>query len=224
MKKPIKKPIQKPIQKKVKKSIPVIERREFYKEAKNKLVILAGFSTLTLLSSAGVSYYAHQENIKNIYFSIKDDGTVVEMIPFSEPNLKDSVVTSWVQKALIETFDFNFHNMKQSLSESSMSWFTSSGGSKLIKALQEEGHFDAVLNRKLILTYTPKHAPIVVKKYLNQRTGKYTWELQAQGSMTYINQKGKRYTDNTIFNVVVERVSLRQDPTGIGISKIIMTK
>lgn len=145
-------------------AVPVIERREFYKDAKRSMVILAVFSTLCVASSGYMVHRAHQANIENIFFSIKDDGTMIEMIPFSEPNLKDSIIVGWVQKALMDTFDFNFTNMKNSLSESSMKWFTNNGGSELIKALQEEGHFDMVLNRKLILMYTPDTSPIIMKK------------------------------------------------------------
>lgn len=204
-------------------AVPVVERREFYKDAKRSLVALAIFSTINLAASSYMVYSAHQANIENIFFSIKDDGTMIEMIPFSEPNLKDSIVVGWVQKALMDTFDFNFTNMNASLSESSMKWFTNSGGSELIKALQDEGHFDMVLNRKLILMYTPDTSPIIIKKELNRNTGKYNWYVVSEGVLKYTNEKGKQYSRRIKFSVLVERVSLRQDPQGVGIAKIIMT-
>ena len=203
-------------------AVPVIERREFYKDAKKSLVMLAVWSTINTMGSAFMVYHSHQANIENIFFSIKDDGTLIEMIPFSEPNLKDSIIVGWVQKALMDTFDFNFTNMKSSLSEASMKWFTTNGGSELINALQNEGHFDMVLNKKLILMYTPDTSPLIIRKELNRTTGKYNWLVQSKGTLKYTNEKGRQYSRKIKFDVLVERVSLRQDPSGVGIAKIIM--
>ncbi|MEZ9709224.1 DotI/IcmL family type IV secretion protein [Vibrio breoganii] len=213
----------KPQKKKPNRQSLVIERREFYKEARRSLVILAVCSIVTLTIAVVAGIFTNNNTSKNVYFSIHDDGRLVNMQPFDQPNLRDNIIIGWVQRALVDTFDFNFHNLNHALSKSSATWFTEEGGRELIKALESEGHFDTIRSQRLILTYAPTHNPIIVRKFLNPSTGRYTWHLQSQGKLTYINANGRQHTENTVFNIEVERRSLREDATGIGISKLIMT-
>lgn len=204
--------------------ISVEQRKSFYKDGSKTLKILAGISVINMVASSFMLYWANTQNTKNIYFAIKDDGTLVNMIPFSEPNLGDAVVSSWTEGALIDTFDLNFSNIQTRISSSAIKYFTSNGGSELISSLEDEGHFETIMSRQLIMQFIPEGAPIMIKKGLNQATGKYSWKLQQNGTLNYINQNGKQYNQKIVFSIMVERVSLRNNPKGIGIAKLIMTK
>lgn len=204
------------------KQVPVVERREFYKEAKGSLVKLAATSVVCLVATLGLTFYNYTQASKNVYFASTDDGRLVKMVALSTPNQKDANVTAWVQEAIIDTFDVNFHNMKRAINNASMKWFTASGGEALISSLESEGYFETIIRNKLVVSFAPLNTPVITKKFLSD-AGKYTWHVQLDGTLTYRTQS-KVYTDEVIFTLEVQRVSLREDPKGMGISKIILRK
>ncbi|MFS1426451.1 DotI/IcmL family type IV secretion protein [Vibrio splendidus] len=204
------------------KQVPIVERREFYKEARGSLVKLAATSVVCLVATVGLTFYNYTQASKNVYFASTDDGRLVNMIALSTPNQKDANVTAWVQEAIVDTFDMNFHNMKSSINSSSMKWFTSAGGEALISSLESEGYFETIIKNKLVVSFAPLNTPVITKKFLSS-AGKYTWHAQLEGILTYRTQS-KVYTDKVIFTLEVQRVSLREDPKGMGISKIILRK
>ncbi|MDW1582283.1 DotI/IcmL/TraM family protein [Vibrio sp. 947] len=205
------------------KQVAVAERREFYKDAHASLVKLAVTSVVCLVVSVGLAIYSHSSTTKNVYFAATNDGRMVKMVALNTPNQKDANVSAWVQEAIIETFDMNFHNMKSQIAKSSMKWFTQSGGEALVQSLDSEGYFDTIIRNKLIVAFAPTHTPVITKKFYNSSTGKYTWHLQMEGLLTYRTQT-KVYSDTVVFAIEVERISLREDPKGMGISKIILRK
>ncbi len=80
--------------------ISVEQRKSFYKDGSKAIKILAGVSVVNMIASSFMLYWANTQTTKNIYFAIKDDGTLVNMLPFSEPNLGDAVISSWTEAKL----------------------------------------------------------------------------------------------------------------------------
>ncbi|MGD1524374.1 DotI/IcmL family type IV secretion protein [Vibrio owensii] len=208
-------------QKKAGQAVVVKERREFYKDSYKALSKLAMVSVGCLVTSIGLTAYSLNAKHENVYIAASDSGQLVKLIPLSSPNMKDANVADWVAKALIDTFNFNFVDIKQSLNTSAQSWFTEEGGQALIKALTESGNFDAVINQKLIVTLNTEHTPVITRKFFNQRTRRYTWHLEVPALISYRTQS-KEFSKRVLFKVAVSRISLREDPNGLGISKIIM--
>lgn len=202
-------------------AVVVSERREFYKDSYKALSKLAMVSVGCLITSIGLTAYALNAKHENVYIAATNSGQMVKLVPLSSPNMKDANVSDWVAKALIDTFNFNFVDIKQSLNASAQSWFTEDGGQALIKALSESGNFDAVIHQKLIVTLTTEHTPVITKKFYNQRTRKFTWHLEVPALISYRTQS-KEFSKKVLFKVAVSRISLREDPNGLGISKIIM--
>lgn len=199
-------------------------RNRFYKDGRRLAFWLFTISTINTIIATTMLFWSYGQSNQNIYFAIKNDGELVNMIPFSEPNLSTSVVAQWLQKALIDTFDFNFHNIQSHLAESTLKYFTRNGGTAFLASLNDEGNFQTISERKLIVQYIPSGTPIIIKQYLNQSSHLYNWIFQSEGKLSYINQNGQQFSVDVVFKLLVERISLRESPNGIGIAKIIMTK
>lgn len=199
----------------------VNERREFYKDSYKALSRLAMVSVGCLVASIGLTAFAINAKNDTKYIASTNEGQIVNLIALSAPNMKDANVAAWVSKALIDTFNFNFVDIQNSLNTSAQTWFTNDGGRALIEALQDSGNFDAVINQKLIVTLTTDHTPIITKKFFNTTTQRYTWHLEVPAMISYRTQS-KEFSRRVLFKVAVSRISLREDPNGLGISKIIM--
>lgn len=200
----------------------VLEKNEYYKEGKKYSFIVAIISAITLLISVAGSYFVLNKKDERVYFAVNDKNQFVKLVPFSEPNHKDSVVSQWLVSALIDTFDLNFVNYKTSLNDSAQKYFTTNGGKELKKALVDSGNLDAMVNKKLILSLSLESTPVMIKKGKPEWSDYYLWKLQVPGVLTYRNQGGE-YSTKVMFTVVVSRQSMLSDPMGLGIAKIIMT-
>lgn len=198
-----------------------IERREFYKDMYSKMWKIALVGVVSMLVSFVSLIYAINKEEKNSYFAVGQNFELVKMVKLSEPNVNNAVIANWLTRALVDTFDFNYYNIKAHLNESSMRWFTKEGASELVKALSESGNFDVIVDRKLIVSLSVDQVPVVIKEGVLD--GVRLWKLQVPAVISYRNSSSVS-SNNVIFTVTVSRVSLLADPVGLGIAKIVMEK
>jgi intracellular multiplication protein IcmL len=195
-------------------------RLEFFKEGSKKLKIAIYISLFCLILSSFAAYLSVSKEGERYYFAADEVGQYIELIPLKSPNHKPSVVSQWLSDALIDTFDFNYINMKQVLNEKSMKWFTDSGRSSLITSISETGSFSVITKEKLIVQLSLIRAPVLVRQGING-SGRYEWLLQIEGKFTYTNESAV-YTNDVLFTVSVTRRSMLEDVKGLGINKIIV--
>lgn len=198
-----------------------VERREFYKDMYSKMWKIALAGVFSMVVSLILLVVSVNKEEKNSYFAVDQNYSLIKLVKLSEPNVNNSVVANWLTRALVDTFDFNYYNIKSHLNEASMTWFTKEGASELIKALSESGNFDVIVDRKLIVSLTVNQVPVVVKEGVLD--GIKLWKLQVPAVITYRNSSSVS-SNNVIFTVTVSRVSLLSDPVGLGIAKIVMEK
>jgi len=198
----------------------VMLRNEFYKDGSKKLKYLIIASSICLALSTFTAYVSVSQEGENNFFAVDESGQFVELITLDRPNHKAAVVSQWLTDALIDTFDFNYLNMKQVLNDKAMVWFTDSGRNSLITSIEESGSFSTIQKEKLITQLNLIRAPILVREGLND-SGRYEWLLQVEGKFTYTNETTV-YTNNVIFTVSVIRRSMLEDVKGLGINKIIV--
>jgi intracellular multiplication protein IcmL len=199
----------------------VVERREFYMDMYSKMWKIALVGVTSMIISLVMTIIVINKKESNAYFAVDQNYSLIKLIALHEPNVKNGVVANWLTRALVNTFDFNYYNIKSHLNESSMKWFTSEGASELIKALDDSGNFDVIVERKLIVSLVVNQVPVVVKEGVIN--GVKLWKLQVPAVMTYRNESSVS-SNEVIFTVTVSRVSLLTDPVGLGIAKIIMEK
>lgn len=198
-----------------------VERREFYKDMYSKMWKIAIVGASSMIISLVMMMTVINKEEKNSYFAVDNNFSLIKLIALSEPNVKNAVVANWLTRALVDTFDFNYYNIKHHLNEASMTYFTREGASELIKALDSSGNFDVIIERKLIVSLAIEQVPIVIKEGVLGNTK--VWKLQVPAVITYRNESSVS-SNNVIFTITVSRVSLLEDPVGLGITKIIMEK
>jgi Macrophage killing protein with similarity to conjugation protein. len=199
----------------------IVERREFYRDMYSKMWKIAAVGVASMVVSIGMSVYVFNKKESSVYFATNEGGSLIKLIPLSEPNVRDSTVANWLTRALVDTFDFNYSNIKFRLNDAALKWFTSDGAAELIKAMNQNGNFDVVVDRRMIVSLETEHTPLVVKKGAPDGN-LFMWKLQVPAKITY-RTEAKEYSNNVIFTVTVSRRSLLEDPSGLGISRIIMT-
>lgn len=199
----------------------VVERREFYKDMFSSQRKIAIFGVVSMVISLGALITSINSRENNSYFAVDQNFNMVKMVALSEPNVKNSAVANWLSRALVDTFDFNYFNIKHHLNEASMKWFTPEGAAELIKALSESGNFDVIVERKLLVNLSVDSVPVIIKEgVIDDRR---LWKLQVPATITYRNETSVS-SNKVIFTVTVSRVSLLTDPVGLGIVKIIMER
>lgn len=201
----------------------IIVRSRYMKEANKRELVFACLGIGTALFSSIVAFYAATTEAKNNYFSVEKDHSFTKLIPLSQPNQSDVAVSNWLTRALTDTFDFSYFNMKSHLNKTTMLYFTDNGRSELLKALENSGNFSAIEQRKLIVSLVTKDTPLVIKKTRPGRRQQFLWKLQVPSILTYRNES-KVYSDNLLITVTVARQSLFSSSTGLGIERIVIEK
>ena len=197
-------------------------RNDFYHDGYRKMIAVMVIGITCLIISIGLTYYAIQKKEQNVYFATDANGALIPLIPLSKPNHSDAIIANWLSMALVDTFDFHFGNLERRLNESALKWFTSNGATELINALEDSNNFESIRNKQMFVQLSLKHSPIMLKNGKPDWSKYFLWKFQAEGLMTY-RTTGEEFTNNVIFTIVVSRRSMLEDPTGLGIAKIIMT-
>lgn len=200
----------------------VSHRNNFYKHGTKRIYIAAIVAIAGLGLQALVAASVFTAKSERVYFATDSNGSLIQLIPLGQPNQKDIVVAQWAQRALVETFSFNFTDYKHRLNNATMTYFTKEGGDALLNALDSVGVIDAISDRKLILSMTLDHTPVLMKSG-PLRNGVYSWTFQASAIMTYRTQS-QEHTNPVKFMIQVDRRSVMENADGLGISRIIMQR
>lgn len=200
----------------------VQHKNAFYKDGSKKLYIAAIVAVIGLFLQAIVAFFAFTAKSERVYIATDNNGSLINLIPLSQPNQKNEVVAQWMQDALVDTFSFNFTNLKTRLNESTMKWFTVNGANQFLKEMQTSGHLEVVNEGRMIMSLTLENTPILVSYGPAAVTDIYTWILQADAILTFRTQS-KEYSKKVRFTVNVERRSILENADGLGIAKIVMT-
>lgn len=200
----------------------VMERLSFYDDMKAKSWKVAAVGVASLAISISMSFFVLTKKENNVYFAINNDGSIVELTPLFSPNVSDATVANWFTRALVDTFDFNYYNLKHRMNESAIKWFTPEGRRELIRTMDENGNFEVIADRKMIVSLDTSNTPIVIQSGRPSWSNSYLWKLQVPAKITYRTETSV-YSNNVIVTAVVSRRSLLEDPAGLGISSIIIT-
>jgi|GEM_PF-3231589 len=199
------------------------ERNRFYEDGYKFTKIILISVVVLLVFSIAILAIALNKKTNNVYFAADKGGNIIQLVPLNKPNQSDSAVVQFLADALVDTFDFNYHNMKRRLSQSTLKFFTNKGAELLIKALEDNGTFEVVNRKKLFMTLALEHAPIIVKKGLPKNGRHWLWKLQVPAIINYVTESNK-ISHHVVFTVIVSRKSMIEDALGLGISNIIMVK
>lgn len=200
----------------------VEHRNSYYNHGNKKLFIAAIVSLVGLGLQSAIAFSVFTAKSERVYFATDKNGSLIQLVALGQPNQKDAVVAQWVQTALVDTFSFNYTNYFDRLNKTTMEWFTKEGGEGLLQALDSVGVIQAIKERKMIVSLTLEHTPILVAQGPNDN-GVYSWTFQANAILTYRTQT-QELTNKVKFMVKVDRRSIMDNAEGLGITKVIMQR
>lgn len=196
----------------------IAHRNAFYKDGQRKIVLILLISILANLLFGGILFYIISHPPAPKYFATSVNGRITPLKPLNEPNQSDSAVLQWANQAAIASFSYNFVNYRSELQAAS-GFFTATGWTQFLNALQSSNNLDAVRNKKLIVSAVATRAPIILQKgVLNNR---YSWRVQMPILVTY--QSASEFTQqNNVVTMLITRVSTLNSPRGIGIAQFVV--
>ncbi|MBP4081408.1 DotI/IcmL/TraM family protein [Aeromonas sp. MrichA-1] len=196
------------------------ERNNFYRDMYSKMWKISAIGVASMVLSIGMGVYVLNKKESNVYFATNEANTLIPLVALSEPNMKDSTVANWLTNALVDTFEFNYGNLKTRMNHAALSYFTKDGASDLISKMNDAGNFDVVVKKELLVNMTTLHTPLLINKGL--KDGIFRWRFQIPAKITYRNQSYE-YSNQVVFTVIVSRTSLLEHASGLGISSIVMS-
>lgn len=196
----------------------IAHRNAFYKDGQRKIVLILLVSMCANVLFGGILFYIVSHPPAPKYFATSVNGRITPLKALNEPNQSDSAVLQWANQAAIAAFSYNFVNYRSELQAAS-GFFTSTGWTQFLNALQDSNNLDAVRAKKLIVSAVATRAPIILQKgILNNR---YSWRVQMPILVTY--QSASEFTQqNNVVTMLITRVSTLNSPRGIGISQFVV--
>ncbi|MES2998457.1 MAG: type IVB secretion system apparatus protein IcmL/DotI [Pseudomonadota bacterium] len=194
-------------------------RNEFYRDNYRKVVTALLFSFFIVLILAGALFYIVTHPPEPRYFATSDDGRIVPLIPFEQPNLTDSALLEWANTAAAAAYSYNFVNYRQALQQAA-DYFTPEGKQMFFSAIKSSNNLQAVIAKKLIVSSVATGVPVVLEQGL--MAGRYTWKVQIPMLITF--QSASQFSQQAVtVTMLIVRVSPLESPRSIGIAQFIVS-
>ncbi len=196
----------------------VTMRNQFYKDSQHKIVLVLTISMAANLILGLILSYIITHPPAPKYFATSINGRITPLFPLDAPNQSDSAVLQWANQAAIAAFSYNFVNYHSELQAAS-GFFTPTGWTQFLDALQQSNNLDAVKAKKLVVSAVATRAPIILQKGI--LNGSYSWRVQMPILVTY--QSASEFSQqNNVVTILVKRISSLNSPRGIGIEQFVV--
>jgi intracellular multiplication protein IcmL len=193
-------------------------RNTYYKDGQKKIILILIISMVANVLFGLSLFYMITHPPSPKYFATSINGRITPLFPLNEPNQSDSAVLQWANQAAIASFTYNFVNYRSELQAAS-GFFTSTGWTQFLNALQGSNNLEAVKAKKLIVSAVATRAPIILKKGI--LNGLYSWRVQMPILVTY--QSASEFSQqNNVVTMLITRISTLNSPRGIGISQFVV--
>ena len=193
-------------------------RNNYYKDSYRRILIILLLSMFLNFGLGWLLYYMISHPPLPKYFATSVNGRITPLFPLDQPNQSDSSVMQWANLAAIASFTYNFVNYRKEL-QSASGFFTATGWTQFLTALQASNNLDAVKAKKLIVSAVATKAPVILQK--GPLNGRYSWRIQMPILVTY--QSASQFSQqNNVVTMLVTRISTLNSPRGIGIAQFIV--
>lgn len=191
-----------------------LSRHETYEVGFKRMSVGNILLSLALISVTVMAIAGWSRKVETRYFALAENGTIMPIIPISEPHYNNGQVTNFAVEAITKALTMNFATWKQDMMEASDYFEQPLGFENFVEAMTSSGMLDLIRNRRVISTVVANGATIVNS---GQDRGVYTWIVQVPITITY-QTTSEITTENRVAEVRVKRLSTWQTPRGMGIS------
>jgi len=179
------------------------------------------FALIALLTAITLCAVVIKLSPHDQYFATTSDGRIVHLTPLNEPLLSLQAVEDFAGRAISNTFTFDYANYRKQITANITS-FTPKAFSQIKANLEgENGIVTQAVKNSWAVTTNIMSAPSVPMRGKRQN-GQYGWRLVFPVRMTFQSETDVR-SSRYIADVVVVRVSQKDNPKGIAISKLTLT-
>lgn len=130
------------------------------------------------------------------------------------PVLSATKVQAWTDRALRETYTFNFNNLNSRMARAS-EYYTPEAWAALQLSLERSKFLPNVRNKRLVVWSTAIEPTTIVKS--SKVGGRLVWVVEAPVMFSFIGGEKPVY-DTVIFKVIVQQVPTTDDPEGLVIA------
>lgn len=202
----------------------IVLRNHFYRDNYRRLMLLClGLMGLAVTLAYWVLYERTHKPLPE-YFATTYDGKLIALAPLSQPYLSNNALLQWATEAAHQAYTFNFVNYRRALQDTRLH-FTKQGYQYFLKALQDSGNLDAVVNRKLVVSATPTSAPVMLRQGVVQNAdvpgGVYSWTVEMHMNLDY-SSSTEQFTQKIILIMIITRTSILDSPDGVGIASFVV--
>jgi len=198
--------------------VTVTLRNKFYHDGQRKLVAILLSSVCVNLILGFMLFYLITHPPEPKYFATSINGRITPLFALNAANQSDSAVLQWANQAAIAAFTYNFVNYRSELQAAS-GFFTASGWTQFLTALEQSNNLDAVKAKKLVVSAVATRAPIILQKGI--LNGSYSWRVQMPILVTY--QSASEFSQqNNVVTILITRISSLNSPRGIGIDQFVV--
>lgn len=177
--------------------------------------------SMVLLILPLISWYVLFHKPTPAFYTIKKDTESKQIITerldtLNIPSLSNKKIERWTEKALKESFSFDFYNYQTRINESS-GYFTDDGWVKFQEALTRAKILDTVKASSLEVWLTPTAPAFILKVNMIQK--RLVWVLEMPAVITYtgpitpVNQK-------VLVKTTLVQVSTAENPYGVQIAQV----
>ena len=139
---------------------------------------------------------------------------VSQDIPISQLYQGQSEIVAWAQSTALKTFTYDYKNYQNNIQNLS-GFFTDSGWKDFQNALNNSKIFDAVKEKKIVVSAVTTVAPILINPTLNEVS---QWKVQIPLLVTY-HSMSTFGQNNVMVTMVITRTPTTNAPQEIAISQ-----
>lgn len=200
----------------------IIEKRKLSQANTKWLKVDAVISVLVCIALLFLSIGVVSSKRTEVFFQVNNQGQIKELTPIYMPKHSNAFVGDWLNKCLIDTFDFSYVNYGRRLTEVTNSCYSPEGKKSLENALIQTGNLEAVTSKRLYVTMSLNYTPVVVREMKSDAaTEPYRWVLQSKGTITLQSATSNDANDIKV-TAVVSRSSMESSGYGLAIDRIII--
>ncbi|MFI4954507.1 MAG: type IVB secretion system apparatus protein IcmL/DotI [Gammaproteobacteria bacterium] len=193
-------------------------RNQFYRDGYRRVLFILLISFLLNAVLVSIIYYQIISRPTPTYFATNQDGTLKELIPLNQPHVSQEQLLSWASQAAIAAYSFNFLDYRSNL-QNARKYFTPEGFDNFVKALDDSGNLQAVIQKRLVVKPVITDVPIIVKEGMIGGI-RYGWRLQIPMLIQYVSASDK-IEQPVLVTLLVVRVSTLDSSEGIAISSFV---
>lgn len=182
--------------------------------------IIFSFLLLILLGQFGLlgfSYFEYFIRSPGHFYAVLPDNRTFELDWLDRPNVSTKALLSWATLAATATYTLDFVNYQTSLDDLK-GYFTRTGYSGFIAALEANGTIQTIIDKKLVLSAVAIGPAIVLAE--DEVKGNHLWKVEIPVTVSYISASDVQKRDKLI-TLTITQVPTTEASKGIGIAQYV---